>query len=136
MASWASPLPTAGTGLVPRPRRSRQRQALPSAQSHPVHLMEGKIRVYEKLDPPGHRPRRTLRVAALPMSLIAGAGLVASPAHAVVGGDTGAYPAVVQVATASHACSGVLVDSSWILTAGTCVAAAGQTSGNPVEPTT
>ncbi|HEY8982301.1 MAG TPA: trypsin-like serine protease [Streptomyces sp.] len=88
------------------------------------------------------RPRH-LRLAALAATLLAGAAFVPA-AHAVTGtaatGTTYAYTAQIVVGDHARGCSGVLVDTEWLLTAASCFAADPATSltvpaGKPAQKT-
>ena len=82
--------------------------------------------------PVGHP--RSIRIAALAISLTAGSALMtASPAVAVTGPASAAsdtthtYTAQLVIGNHDRGCSGVLVDTEWLLTAASCFA------DNPVE---
>lgn len=82
---------------------------------------------------PGGHPR-SIRFATLAISLTAGSALMtASPAVAVTGpaaadsDTTHAYTAQLVIGDHDRGCSGVLVDTEWLLTAASCFA------DNPAE---
>ncbi|WP_406628855.1 tachylectin-related carbohydrate-binding protein [Amycolatopsis sp. WGS_07] len=61
----------------------------------------------------------------------------AAPASAVSGGTAvplGSHPYLARISTATKACSGVLIDPSWILTSATCLTP--DDLGKPTEPAT
>ncbi|MFI8092329.1 trypsin-like serine protease, partial [Streptomyces sp. NPDC086080] len=72
------------------------------------------------------RHTKPLRLRALAVSLITGAALTAGPADAVTGSPvadtTHAYTAKLVIGDHDRGCSGVLVDSEWLLTAASCFA--------------
>lgn len=79
-------------------------------------------------------PPRSIRFATLAISLTAGSALMtASPAVAVTGpaaadsDTTHAYTAQLVIGDHDRGCSGVLVDTEWLLTAASCFA------DNPAE---
>ncbi|MGW7547545.1 trypsin-like serine protease [Streptomyces sp. NPDC054770] len=75
-----------------------------------------------------NRHIRSLRVTALAAALIAAPlALTAAPAHALSGaaasGTTYSYTARLDIGDGTRACSGVLVDAEWLLTAASCFVA-------------
>lgn len=84
--------------------------------------------------PKNGRPGAASAVAAL---LVTTAVCTAAPASAISGGTAvplGSHPYLARVSTATKACSGVLVDPSWILTSATCLTP--DDLGKPTEPAT
>ncbi|KDN20889.1 tachylectin-related carbohydrate-binding protein [Amycolatopsis rifamycinica] len=82
-------------------------------------------------------PRGRTRLTALSVTLLAGGLLTVTPAEALSGGTvvpTGTHPFLARIATPAKACSGALVDPSWILTSASCLTATG--SGAPSEAAT
>jgi hypothetical protein len=83
------------------------------------------------------RPSGRARFTALSVTLLAGGLLTAAPAEALSGGTAvplGTHPFVARITTATKACSGALVDPSWVLTSATCLTPTD--SGAPGEATT
>jgi hypothetical protein len=77
------------------------------------------------------------RFTALSVTLLAGGLLTAVPAEALSGGTAvpaGTHPFLARVATPAKACSGALIDPSWIVTSATCLTATD--SGAPTETAT
>lgn len=69
--------------------------------------------------------RRT-RISVLSATVLAGGLLGATPAVAVSGGSAvpaGTHPFLARITTATKACSGALIDPSWLLTSASCLTA-------------
>ncbi len=84
--------------------------------------------------PKNVRPGAAPAIAAV---LVTTALCTAAPASAVSGGTVvplGSSPYLAWISTATKACSGVLVDPSWILTSATCLTP--DDLGKPTEPAT
>ncbi|WP_406271222.1 S1 family peptidase [Actinacidiphila glaucinigra] len=90
------------------------------------------------------RPHVALTSALLSATAVAGA-LTAAPAHAVTGSPATsgsyAFTARIDIDNGARACSGALVDTDWIVTAGSCFVddpASGTTppAGKPAKPVT
>jgi hypothetical protein len=76
------------------------------------------------------------RFTALSVTLLAGGLLTAAPAEALSGPavPAGTHPFLARIATPAKACSGALIDPSWIVTSATCLTATD--SGAPSEAAT
>ncbi|MFJ1763952.1 tachylectin-related carbohydrate-binding protein [Amycolatopsis sp. NPDC088138] len=64
------------------------------------------------------------RITALSVTLLAGGLLTAAPVEALSGGTAvpaGTHPFLARITTPTKACSGALIDPSWILTSAACL---------------
>lgn len=69
---------------------------------------------------------RSARTGVLSATVLAGGLLAATPAVAVSGGaavPAGTHPFLARITTATKACSGALIDPSWLLTSASCLTA-------------
>lgn len=70
------------------------------------------------------RPRGRTRFTALSTTVLAAGLLSATPADALSGGTTvpvGTHSFLARITTPTKACSGALIDPSWLLTSATCL---------------